>query len=260
MLNQLKEMNPLIHCMTNMVVTTYTANGLLAIGSSPVMAYAKEEVQDMATAAGALLLNIGTPSVELTEAMILAGKAANKAGKPVILDPVGAGATAFRTDICHQILKEVDVSIVRGNAGEMAALVGMSGVVKGVDGSLDGDKQAVAKKVAEQYSCVAVLTGDVDTITDGERLYLVSNGHEWLTKVVGTGCLLGGVVAAFVSTVNKSDYAEAAAYAVSFYGAAAEKAYDKTKNQGYGSFAQDFIDQLGLLTENEAEQLRKVES
>ncbi|MDQ0206567.1 hydroxyethylthiazole kinase [Alkalicoccobacillus murimartini] len=259
MLNNLKEVNPLVHCMTNMVVTTYTANGLLAIGASPVMAYAKEEVEDMATAAGALLLNIGTPSVELTEAMILAGKAANKAGTPVILDPVGAGATTFRTDICHRILEEVDVSIVRGNAGEVAALVGMDGVVKGVDGSLDGDKLLVAKKLANAYTCVAVVTGEVDIITDGEKVYSVSNGHSWLTKVVGTGCLLGGVVAAFAATVKPDQYVEASAFAVSSYGVAAEKAFEQS-NKGFGSFGQAFIDQLGIVTEEEVLKLRKVES
>ncbi|MFK3938380.1 hydroxyethylthiazole kinase [Alkalihalobacillus sp. NPDC078783] len=260
MLNQVKQDNPLIHCMTNMVVTTYTANGLLALGASPVMAYAKEEVGDMAQAAGALLLNIGTPSNELTEAMIIAGKAANQAGKPVVLDPVGAGATPYRTEICQKILSEVDVTIVRGNAGELSALVGVEGVVKGVDGSSDGDKEAIAKQVALTFSCVAVLTGEVDVITDGSETYMVSNGHEWLTKVVGTGCLLGGVVAAFAATAAKADYVKSSAQAVSYYGVAAEKAYVGSSKDGYGAFGQTFIDQLGALTEEEALNLQRIET
>ncbi|MBM0066272.1 hydroxyethylthiazole kinase [Alkalicoccobacillus gibsonii] len=259
MLNQLKQQNPLIHCMTNMVVTTYTANGLLALGASPVMAYAKEEVGDMAQAAGALLLNIGTPSNELTEAMIIAGQSANQAGKPVILDPVGAGATPFRTEVCQKILSKVDVTIVRGNAGELSALVGAQGVVKGVDGSSDGDKEAIAKQVATSFSCIAVLTGEVDVITDGTETYTVSNGHEWLTKVVGTGCLLGGVVAAFAATAEKPDYVKACAQAVSYYGVAAENAYNVSQEQGYGTFGQAFIDHLGVLSEEQALRLQRIE-
>ncbi|MEK4566067.1 hydroxyethylthiazole kinase [Alkalihalobacillus sp. FSL R5-0424] len=260
MLQKVKQDNPLIHCMTNMVVTTYTANGLLALGASPVMAYAKEEVGDMARVAGALLLNIGTPSNELVDAMIIAGKAANQAGKPVVLDPVGAGATPYRTEICQRILTEVDVTIVRGNAGELSALVGAKGVVKGVDGSSDGDKEAIAKQVATSFSCIAVLTGEVDVITDGTETFMVSNGHQWLTKVVGTGCLLGGVVAAFAATADKSDYTKACAYAVSYYGVAAEKAFDRASEDGYGSFGQAFIDQLGLVSGEEALDLQRIET
>ncbi|TSB48611.1 hydroxyethylthiazole kinase [Alkalicoccobacillus porphyridii] len=256
-MNKVKEINPLVHCMTNMVVTTFTANGLLALGASPVMAYAKEEVEDMAGAAGALLLNIGTPSVELAHAMILAGKAANKAGKPVILDPVGAGATPFRTQICHQILEEVDVTIIRGNAGEAAALLGLEGTVKGVDGSLEGDKLEVAKQLANTYQCIAVVTGDIDVITDGSNVQTIANGHEWLTKIVGAGCLLGGVVAAFAAVSDRKDDVETAASAVSYYGVAAEKAFQETKKEGFGSFAQSFINQLGMMTEDEARSMRR---
>lgn len=257
MLQKVKETNPLIHCMTNMVVTNFTANGLLALGASPVMAYAKEEVSDMASVAGALLLNIGTPSVELTGAMILAGKAANQAGKPVILDPVGAGATPFRTEICQQILDEVDVTMIRSNAGEAAALLGAAGEVKGVDSSHRGDKIELAKKLAHTYSCVAVVTGETDVITDGEMVKTVYNGHEWLTKVVGTGCLLGGVVAAFAAVAEREDDIEAAVSAVSFFGVAAEKAHQDTSGKGYGAFAQSFIDYLGTLSEKEALSMKK---
>ncbi|WP_078392101.1 hydroxyethylthiazole kinase [Shouchella patagoniensis] len=252
-----RQMNPLIHCMTNLVVTNFTANGLLAIGASPVMAYAKEETADMAAAAEGLLINIGTPSPHIVESMILAGKSANQKGIPVILDPVGAGATPFRTTIIKQILEEVDISIIRGNAGEIAAIVGQVGTVKGVDAKIETDSIELAKEAAKKLGTVIVVTGKVDVVTDGKQVMTVANGHEWLTKVVGTGCLLGGVMSAFAA-VNPKGMVSAAVQSLVFYGVAAERAFTKTENEGIGTFQQQFLNELGNLTIEEAEAFKRV--
>ncbi|WP_100405280.1 hydroxyethylthiazole kinase [Bacillus solitudinis] len=255
-LSQIKRENPLIHCMTNVVVTNFTANGLLAVGASPVMAYAKEEVVEMVSMAGALLLNIGTLSTEQIDAMILAGQAANKAGVPVVLDPVGSGATTFRTEMSKRILNEVDVAVLRGNAGEIASLVGQTVRVKGVDGALEGDMVALARQASNQFHCIAVVTGKVDVITDGERAHTIFNGHPWLTKIVGTGCLLGAVVATFVA-VRRNDMLNAATDAVAFFGIAGEQAFTETNEQGLGSFQHSFLDYLGRLTDENVRELRR---
>jgi hydroxyethylthiazole kinase len=258
-LTKIRKENPLIHCMTNVVVTNFTANGLLALGASPVMAYAKEEVEDLASVAGALLLNIGTLSKEQIDNMIIAGKAANSAGVPVIVDPVGAGATSFRTNMSKRILDEVDVSIVRGNAGEIASLLGEEAKVKGVDGAIDGDKIALAKQAALEFKCVSVVTGEVDVISDGSIVHSIANGHPWLTKVVGTGCLLGAVVGAFVA-VERNDRLSAAVKAVSYYGVAGERAFVKSEEEGIGSYQQAFLNELHLLTDEKVERVSRIET
>ncbi len=242
--------------MTNVVVTNFTANGLLALGASPVMAYAKEEVADLASVSGAVLLNIGTLSTEQIEAMILAGQAANKAGVPVILDPVGSGATPFRTEMCKRILSEVKVSVLRGNAGEISSLIGEDANVKGVDGAMEGDSIERTKQAAKQYNCVAVVTGEVDVITDGSIVKTIYNGHPWLTKVVGTGCLLGAIVAAFVS-MNREEAVNAAADAVAFFGIAGEKAFLEANDIGLGTFQEALLNQLGTLTDQDINNLRR---
>ncbi|GAE36714.1 hydroxyethylthiazole kinase [Halalkalibacter akibai] len=259
MIEQVRKENPLIHCMTNVVVTNFTANGLLALGASPVMAYAKEEVADLAQIAGALLLNIGTLSTEQIDHMIIAGQAANEANVPVVLDPVGAGATSFRTTMSKRILEEVKVSVLRGNAGEIASLLGVQATVKGVDGSMEGDKIELAKQAAKQFNCVCVVTGEVDVITDGSVVKTVANGHPWLTKVVGTGCLLGAVIGAFIA-VERENLVEAATTAVTFFGIAGEQAFQQTNEQGIGSFQEAFLNQLHTLTDDQMKQLRRNEA
>ncbi|WP_269799261.1 hydroxyethylthiazole kinase [Bacillus sp. FJAT-45037] len=257
-LKRIREENPLIHCMTNVVVTNFTANGLLALGASPVMAYAKEEVADLASIAGALLLNIGTLSTEEVEAMMIAGQAAMKNQVPVVLDPVGAGATAFRTEASLKILREVDVAVLRGNAGEIASLCGMDASVKGVDGAMEGDTIELAKTAAKQFSCIAVVTGEVDVITDGTHVHTIYNGHPWLTKVVGTGCLLGAVVASFIA-VARHDILEACVDAVAYYGIASERAFARTNEEGIGSFQQEFLNQLNKMTDQSVAELKRTE-
>jgi hydroxyethylthiazole kinase len=251
LVQKVREENPLVHNITNVVVTNFTANGLLAIGASPVMAYAKEEVGDMAKLAGALVLNIGTLSTDIIDSMIIAGKAANQKGIPVILDPVGAGATLFRTEMARKILHEVNVSILRGNAAEVAHVAGEQWSIKGVDaGSDGGDTVELAQKVAAQLDCTVVITGKTDIISNLQGTYSVANGHPILTKVTGTGCLLSSVIGAFAAI--EKDPLKAAVTAVAIYGIAAEKAARVTSEKGPGSFQIEFIDQLSSIREEDA--------
>lgn len=257
-LKKVRETNPLVHNITNVVVTNFTANGLLALGASPVMAYAKEEVADMAKIAGALVLNIGTLNETEIEAMIIAGKSANESGVPVILDPVGAGATAYRTETARKIVSEVQIAALRGNAAEVANVVGENWTIKGVDaGEGAGDVIALAQKAAEQLRTTVVITGKEDVVTDGAKTYIVRNGHPILTKVTGTGCLLTSVIGAFAAV--EKDIAEAAVAALVSYEVAAEIAAKKTVEEGPGSFQIELLNQLSKISATDAAQYGSVE-
>lgn len=253
-----RERNPLVHNITNVVVTNFTANGLLALGASPVMAYAKEEVAEMASIAGALVLNMGTLRQEEVEAMLIAGKSANMHNVPIVFDPVGAGATSYRTEVARHIPSEVKLAIIRGNAAEIANVIDEKWEIKGVDaGGGNGDVVSVAKQAAEQLNTIIVITGKEDVITDGERTFILRNGHPILTKVTGTGCLLTSVIGAF--TAVEKDYVKAAVAAVTFYGVAAEIVASKTVEQGPGSFQIELLNQLANVTAEDVEQYGNVE-
>ena len=232
--------------MTNVVVTNFTANGLYALGASPVMAYAPEEVADMAAIAGALVLNIGTLNRELMDAMIIAGQSANAHGVPVLLDPVGAGATRFRTESAPRILNEVKVSLVRGNAAEVAHLAGEAREIKGVDAgnSTGSDHAELAVRVARELGTIVAITGEEDVITDGNEVRIITGGDVLLTKVTGAGCLLTSVLGAFAAVEANLSLAGTAGLA--FYGAAAASA-ERTADQGPGSFQIAFLDELAKL-------------
>lgn len=232
---------PLIHHMTNLVVTNVTANVTLAIGASPVMADAAEEVQDMAAAARALVLNIGTLTPGQVDAMILAGKAANAKGIPVILDPVGAGATPLRTKSVDKILSEVKISILRGNEAEVSQVGGFGGIIRGVD-SVEGhrDKRILATETARKLGCVVAVTGPEDYISDGKRVAIVRNGHPMLRLVTGTGCMATSVIAAFAAV--EKDMLLAAAAALACYGYAAEEA--ASRSFGPGTFQAALFDSI----------------
>lgn len=247
LITKLQQVKPLVHNMTNVVVTNFTANGLYALGASPVMAYAPEEVADMAAQAGALVLNIGTLSREQVDAMILAGQAANAAGVPVLLDPVGAGATRFRTESSLRILREVRISLLRGNAAEIAQLLGENLAIKGVDaGENSGADQAgIGRKAAKQFGSVVAVTGKVDVITDGSISRIISGGDALLTQVTGTGCLLTSVLGAFAAV--EPDLRRAGTAGLAFYGAAASRAAERTAALGPGSFQTAFLDELAKL-------------
>ena len=242
-LHRVRANNPLVHNMTNVVVTNFTANGLLALGASPVMAYAKEEVGDMARIAGAVVLNMGTLNETEVEAMLLAGRAANECGVPVLFDPVGAGATPYRTETAQKIVREIKVSIIRGNAAELANVIGENWNIKGVDsGEGNVDVRFLAQKAAKQLGTVVVITGKEDVITDGQTAYVVKNGHAMQTKVTGAGCLLTSVIGAFAAV--EKDLLLASASALVSYGVAAEIAAKNKGDEGPGSFQMEFLNQL----------------
>ena len=181
LLTKLRDEKPLVHNITNWVVTNLTANALLQIGALPVMAHAREEVEEMVGIAGALVLNIGTLTPPLVDAMLLAGKRANQIGVPVVFDPVGAGATSLRTETSHFLLRELDVDILRGNSGEISVLAGLGGEVKGVEAvASGGERGEIARLAARQFRTVVALTGPTDYVSDGERLLVVENGHPLL--------------------------------------------------------------------------------
>ncbi|WP_416148856.1 hydroxyethylthiazole kinase [Salipaludibacillus sp. HK11] len=244
---KIQDTSPLIHNITNVVVTNFTANGLYAIGASPVMAYAKEEVENMAKVAQALVLNIGTLTKQEVEAMLLAGKAANLASTPIVLDPVGVGATPFRTESAKKLLTELNIAVIRGNGGEIANLIDHSVEMRGVDSTAKmNDTVAIAKEVAKTWGTIVALTGESDVITDGDRVYTVDNGHFLQSKITGAGCLLSSVVGAFISVHD--DLLEAVTCAVAFYGISAQVAAEKEPNMGPGHFQVHFIDALYQLT------------
>lgn len=253
-LQRVREENPLVHNITNVVVTNFTANGLLSLGASPVMAYAPEEVADMVRISRALVLNIGTLNWEVVGSMILAGKTANELGIPVIFDPVGAGATLFRTEMAQKIMEEVKVSVLRGNAAEVANVLGEKREIKGVDaGEHHGSSVELAISAAQKLNTTVVITGKDDVLTDRDTTYLVSNGHPLLTKVTGTGCLLTSVIGAFAGV--EKNLLLAGLSALTFYGIAAEKAFEKAGNMGPGSFQIEFLNQLALVTSEDIDQL-----
>jgi hydroxyethylthiazole kinase len=244
-LNTLRERKPLVHQITNYVVMNETANATLALGALPVMAHALEEVEEMVGLAGALVLNIGTLSPHWVDAMVAAGKAATSTGTPVVLDPVGAGATHYRTDTAKRILSEVDVTVLRGNQGEIATLIGVAAEVRGVE-SIDADDEPaeLARLAARNLGVVASVTGVVDHVSDGERSFAVANGHELLASVTGTGCMSSAITGCFLAA-KPAEPVEAAAEALAAFGVAGEDAARDAK--GPGSFHVGLYDALAAL-------------
>jgi hydroxyethylthiazole kinase len=248
---RIPEDKPLIHHITNLVVMNDTANVTLHVGALPVMASSAREVADMVTLAGALLINNG--ELDWHEAMLRAGREANRRGIPIVLDPVGAGATKLRTQQNIDLLTELSIQVVRGNAGEIGVLSGMGGEVKGVEsmGELS-DPAAVAGGLARKYNTVAAITGKRDYVSDGQRTLVVDNGHSWLSTLTGTGCMSTTVVAAFAA-VERSDYLLATAGALATYGLAAELAANESP-RGPASFKVAFLDHLYNLTPEQVAQ------
>ena len=223
-LRTLREHKPLVHQITNYVVMNETANATLALGALPVMAHAGEEVEEMVQLASALVLNIGTLSEHWVDSMLLAGVAANGRGIPVVLDPVGVGATEYRTATARRILDLVDVTVLRGNAGEIATLVGAQAEVRGVESISTGLAPAqLAQEAARRLGVVASVTGPVDHVSDGERVLSVANGHELLAAVTGTGCMSSAITGCFLAG-KPDEPLEAAAEALAAFGVAAEDA------------------------------------
>jgi hydroxyethylthiazole kinase len=241
----MREQKPLVHQITNYVVMNETANATLALGALPVMAHAGEEVEEMARIASSLVLNIGTLSAHWVEAMLLAGGAATARQIPIVLDPVGAGATDYRTATAHRILGLVDVTVLRGNAGEIATLVGAQAEVRGVESIGAGMEPAeLARAAARSLGLIASVTGPVDHVSDGERVLAVSNGHALLATVTGTGCMSSAITGCFLAA-RPGEPLEAAAAALAAFGVAAEDAARGA--EGPGTFHARLYDALYAL-------------
>lgn len=243
-LDRIRRERPLVHNITNYVVMNFTANVLLALGASPVMAHAAEEVEEMVGLAGALVINIGTLSASWIESMRKAARAAQPLSVPVVLDPVGAGATSLRTATALRLLDEAPVAVVRGNASEILALAGERGNTRGVD-SAAGPQEArlAARDLAKRYGTVVAVTGAEDFVTDGTRTAGIANGHCLMGRITGSGCAASAVTGAFCAL--QTDFFSAAAEALVVFGIAGELA--AAKNPGPGSFQPLFLDSLDAI-------------
>ncbi|UCF94736.1 MAG: hydroxyethylthiazole kinase [Desulfobacterales bacterium] len=252
----LREKKPLIHNITNFVVMNYTANALLAMGASPVMAHAINEVEDMVGLAGALVLNIGTLTDDWMASMIRAGNKATEQKKPIILDPVGSGATSLRTHAAKKIIRKNRISVIRGNASEILSLRNQDSQTKGVDSIHSVDEAAqTAKLLAEELKTTLAITGPVDLITDGRRVVRVSNGHPLMGYVTGTGCTATVTIGAFLAV--DEDPVSAATTALAFFGLAGEAAGQKAAAPG--SFMIALLDALYTISPEALEAGCKIE-
>lgn len=248
LLDRVRRNKPLIHHITNIVTVNDCANVTLAIGGLPVMAHAPEEVEEMAAASQALVLNIGTLTKEQVTAMIKAGKAANSYKIPVVLDPVGAGATLMRTESAKRILDEVSVAVVKGNSAEGSTLAGARGEIRGVEAVSDsGGVLGEVVKLAGEYGNIAVVSGAIDIVTDGKRVAYVENGHELMGSISGTGCMLSSVAACYAGV--EEDYFKASLAALTAFGLAGELAAARPGVRGPASFKACFFDEIYNLTE-----------
>ena len=246
-LTELRRRSPLVHNITNYVVMNNTANALLALGASPVMAHALEEVEEMVDIADALVLNIGTLSKHWVDAMFKAAQRARERGIPVILDPVGAGATTYRTGTSHRLIRSVPPSIIRGNASEILALGHKEGNTKGVD-SADSSVNTIAcaQSLNRTLGSVICVSGATDYIISGNDMVEIRNGHPMMQRVTGLGCTASALCGAFAAT---EDNASAAAHAMALMGIAGEMAAEKA--EGPASLQSRFIDILYSITESD---------
>jgi hydroxyethylthiazole kinase len=255
-LQRLRERKPLVHQITNYVVMNEAANATLALGALPVMAHAREEVEEMVALAGALVLNIGTLSPPWVEAMLLAGRAAGSRGIPIVLDPVGAGATSYRTETAKRLLDELDVTVLRGNAGEVATLIGVDAEVRGVESVGDtGDPAEIARRAARSLGVIASVTGPVDHVSDGEHLIAVGNGDAMLATVSGTGCMSTAITGCFLAVAETP--LDAAAEALVAFGVAGEDAARSAR--GPGTFHANLYDALAALDPDTLNERARVE-
>lgn len=241
---------PLVHHITNYVTVNDTANVTLAIGGSPIMADDINEVAEITAISSSLLINIGTLNKQTISSMILAGKTANDIHIPVVLDPVGAGASTLRTETTKKLLSEINFAVIKGNISEIRTLAGFQSETKGVDASdvdsQQDDSKEVAKKLARETNSIVAITGKTDIVTDGQKVILIKNGTTALSKITGSGCMSGSLVATFCATFPDK-LLEATAKAIMSMGIAGQRAFIRTKEYGTGSFHIALIDEISKL-------------
>ena len=268
-MTNVKEKNPLVHCITNYVTVNDCANIVLASGASPIMADDIGEVEDIVSISNALVLNIGTLNERTINSMLKAGKKANELNIPVIFDPVGAGASKLRTDATRKIMNEIDLSLITGNISEIKTILEGSGTTKGVDASEEDEITEenidivveMAKSLSKKTKTVISITGKIDIIAQDDKAYIVSNGHEIMPKITGTGCMLTSIIGGYIGA-NPDSILEATTIATALMGISGEKAFNKIKdnNEGTSSFRNYLIDNIYMLSEEDVRKDGKIES
>ena len=274
LLAAVREQRPLVHHLANFVTMQAVASTTRAVGALPVMAMSGDDAEEVAAAADALVLNLGTPTPERLEVMLAAGRVATVRGIPIVLDPVGAGATRYRTVAAGRLLDELRVTVVRANPGEAAALLGRSGFVRGVEsvGAAESEAESAvesagaggaavsAAALARERGLVAAVTGACDYVAGAGRILVVENGHPWLAAIPGAGCMVTGVIGAFCAAARSlPDGAGpllAAASALACFGVAAEIAAGHAR--GPGTLAPALLDALYNLTPEQLRQAARV--
>lgn len=250
-LKNVETKKPLVHCITNYVTVNDCANIVLACGGSPIMADELAEIEEITSISDSLVINIGTLNDRLIETMIMAGRTANLLGRPVILDPVGAGASMLRTETVFRLLDEVSFSVIRGNISEIKTIYGGSGGTKGVDAAADDritdeNIEAIvqlAKKLSERTGAVIAMTGAMDVVANHNRASVIRNGHEMMSRITGSGCMLSSVIGAYCGA-NEQAIFESTVAAVGALGVSGERAFEKTKSAegGTSTFRMYLID------------------
>lgn len=253
-LEKVRQNSPLVHCITNYVAMNFNANALLAIGASPVMAHAKEEMADMTAIASSLVLNIGTLDEQWVEGIFAAGNSMKSLGRPIVFDPVGSGATPYRTQVCKRIIEECQPTIIRGNGSEIMSLVDADVLSKGVDSSVASTVALeAAKALAKSSGAVVVISGEIDYITDGDQVETIANGSKMMTSVTAMGCTATVVVGAFAAVCDTPF--EAALYAMALMGVVGEASAEAAA--GPASLQLHFLDTLYNITGEELAQCVK---
>lgn len=267
-LENIRTKGALVHNITNYVTVNDCANALLAVGASPIMADDLEEVEDIISICGALVINIGTLNSRTIASMIAAGKKANALGKPVILDPVGAGASKLRTETVFKLLDAVKFSVIRGNISEIKTVYAGTGTTQGVDAneadalntSNEQEVIAFAKELSKRTGAVIAITGAIDLVANSEHAYMIHNGHPMMSKITGTGCMLTALLGAF-SAANENNLLLATVAGVSFMGICGETAYLKcvATQGGTSSFRTHLIDAMSLIEPKMYSEAAKIE-
>ena len=266
LINKVKEINPLVLHYTNEVTINDCANITLALGASPLMSYSNEEVEEIISIVGSVVINIGTMNSNRLDLFLQAGRAANKFNKPVILDPVGVFATKTRTDFTNKLLNEIKFDVVKGNIAEIKFIGGLDVRGKGVDSFDDGeDISEVIKKVAKKLNCIVVATGKVDFISDGEDVIKIFNGTSKLKSVTGTGCMTGSLIGSYLGAYNglqdreRENFKkiEAVAMGVLTMGVSGELA-DKN-NIAIGSFKEELMNNVYEMSSNKLKEYGRIE-
>ena len=262
LIEQVRKRRPLVHHITNVVTANDCANITLAIGASPVMADEPKEMSEITGLASALVLNIGTLNQHKVVSMMTAGKVANERGIPVVLDPVGVGASEFRRATTHQLLDEIKISVLRGNISEVRCIAGLASIAKGVDASnedigRDESREEVATHLARKLRCVVIISGEVDVISDGQKTVCVKNGQAMLGNITGTGCMCSSLVGSLCGA-NPDDIFEASVAAMVSMGIAGEVAHKRAGELGNGSFRVALHDEVGRMNEETIERLGRI--